>query len=147
MSDVPLRAAQQDVMAYTGGKMAVTSVPGAGKTFSLSRLAATLVERLTEVGLAEEQEVLIVTFTNPAVNAFRKRIADLVQRERGLLPYVGYRVRTLHGLAHDIVRMRPGLVGLAEGFEIVDESVSATIIREAAEHWIRMKGDDLLPYI
>ena len=34
-------------------------------------------------------------------------------QERGLLPHVGYRVRTLHGLAYDIVRERPDLVGLA----------------------------------
>jgi DNA helicase-2/ATP-dependent DNA helicase PcrA len=134
-------------MAYDGGKMAVTAVPGAGKTFTLSQLAARLVERLTEVGLAEEKEVLIVTFTNPAVNAFRKRIADLVQQERGLLPYVGYRVRTLHGLAHDIVRMRPGLVGLTEGFEIVDESVSAGIIGDLAQGWVRISGQKLMPYI
>ncbi len=147
MTDTHLRQAQQEALNYSGGKMAVTAVPGAGKTFTLSHLAARLVERLTEVGLAEEQEVLIVTFTNPSVNSFRKRIADLVQRERGLLPYVGYRVRTLHGLAHDIVRMRPGLVGLAEGFEIVDESVSQGIIRDLAEHWIRTNGDQLLPYV
>jgi len=147
MTDAHFRKAQLEVLAYDGGKMAITAVPGAGKTFTLSHLAARLVERLTEVGLAEQQEVLIVTFTNPAVNAFRKRIADLVQRERGLLPYVGYRVRTLHGLAHDIVRMRPGLVGLAEGFEIVDESVSAGIIRDLAEHWVRGHGDELLPYV
>jgi ATP-dependent DNA helicase UvrD/PcrA len=147
MTEVHFRKDQAEALAYTGGKMAVTAVPGAGKTFTLSHLAARLVERLTDVGLAEEQEVLIVTFTNPAVNAFRKRIADLVQQERGLLPYVGYRVRTLHGLAHDIVRMRPGLVGLAEGFEIVDESVSSGIIRDLAEHWIHGHGDDLLPYV
>ena len=31
-----------------------------------------------------------------------------------MLPHLGYRVRTLHGLAHDIVRERPDLVGLAD---------------------------------
>src|SRR5690349_7945906 len=147
MSEVKLRPSQEAVLAYEGGKMAVTAVPGAGKTFTLSHLAARLVERLTEVGLADEKEVLIVTFTNPAVNAFRKRIADLVRQERGLLPYVGYRVRTLHGLAHDIVRMRPGLVGLAEGFEIVDESVSSGIISDLAQAWVRTNGAQLISYV
>jgi DNA helicase-2/ATP-dependent DNA helicase PcrA len=147
MADSGLRAAQKEIMAYTGGKLAVMAVPGSGKTFTLSRLAATLVERLTDQGVAEEQEVLIVTFSNSAVNMFRKRIADLLQQERGLLPYVGYRVRTLHALAHDIVRMRPGLVGLSEGFEILDESVTAGIIRDLAAHWLRSEGRQLGQYL
>src|SRR5574341_905758 len=146
-SDFRLRDAQAAVISYSGGRMGVSAVPGSGKTFTLSHLAAALVERLADAGLADEQEVLIVTFTNPAVNSFRNRIARLVQEQRGLLPYVGYRVRTLHGLAHDIVRMRPSLVGLSEGFEIVDESVSRGIMRQLAENWVRTKGDDLLSYI
>jgi DNA helicase-2/ATP-dependent DNA helicase PcrA len=132
-----LRKQQQDVVDYTGGRMGVAAVPGSGKTFTLSHLAARLVERLTDEGLADEQEVLIVTFANSAVNSFKQRIAGLLQQERGLLPYIGYRVRTLHGLAHDIVRMRPGLAGLSEDFQIVDERVSARIIRELAEDWLR----------
>ncbi|MBN1122391.1 MAG: ATP-dependent helicase [Anaerolineae bacterium] len=146
MSDLKLRPSQEEVVSYTGGKMAVAAVPGSGKTFTLSYLAAELVTRLSAENRLDEQEVLIVTFTNPAVNSFRHRISNLVQQERGLLPYVGYRVRTLHGLAHDIVRMRPGLVGLSESFEILDERVTSTIIRDMAERWIRTDGDMLLDY-
>ncbi len=145
-SDIRLRPSQETVIRYTGGKMGVAAVPGSGKTFTLSHLAAALVERLADAGLTDEQEILIVTFTNPAVNSFRSRIARLVQQERGLLPYVGYRVRTLHGLAHDIVRMRPSLVGLTDNFEIVDERVTSGIIRDLAEHWVRSNGDRLLDY-
>jgi len=146
VSEVRLRPSQEAVIRYTGGKMGVAAVPGAGKTFTLSHLAASLIEQLAEAGLQDEQEVLIVTFTNPAVNSFRNRIARLVQQERGLLPYVGYRVRTLHGLAHDIVRMRPALVGLADNFEILDERVSSGIIHELAEHWVRNNGDRLIEF-
>jgi DNA helicase-2/ATP-dependent DNA helicase PcrA len=142
-----LRPPQEEVVAYAGGLMGVSAVPGSGKTFTLSHLAAALVERLADQGLSEEQEVLIVTFTNSAVNSFRHRIGQLVRQERGLLPYVGYRVRTLHGLAHDIVRGRPGLVGLEEGFDIVDERVSTRIMREIAEGWARQNADFLLDYI
>ena len=45
-------------------------------------------------------------------------------------------MRTLHGLAHDIVRERPGLVGLANDFAIVDEREANQILQEAAEAWI-----------
>lgn len=148
MSDeVTLRPSQKAVTAYTGGKMGVAAVPGSGKTFTLSHLAAALVERLAKLNLTGDQEVLIVTFTNSAVNSFRHRIAGILRQERGLLPYVGYRVRTLHGLAHDIVRLRPGLVGLSEGFEIVDEQVATRTIRELAEGWMRNYGDELIPFI
>lgn len=142
-----LRPSQRAVVAYRGGRLGVSAVPGSGKTLTLSYLAAALVEHLTDQGLADEQEVLIVTFTNTAVNSFRSRIAKLVNQERGLLPYLGYRVRTLHGLAHDIVHMRPGLVGLSENFEIVDERITSTIIRELAEGWVRANGEALLTYI
>jgi DNA helicase-2/ATP-dependent DNA helicase PcrA len=135
------------MLNYRGGKLGVSAVPGSGKTFTLSHLAARLVERLTESGLVDEQEVLIVTFANSAVNSFKARIADIVQTQRGLLPYVGYRVRTLHGLAHDIVRERPSLVGLAEDFKIVDERVAAAMRREVVDALLKTAGDTFLSYV
>ena len=138
MTSNPLfRSGQSDVLAYQGGKVAISAVPGSGKTFILSHLAAPLVERLSNGGLNDDEEVLIVTFANSAVNTFKSRIADIMQRQRGLLPYIGYRVRTLHGLAHDIVRERPSLVGLAEDFTIIDDRLSAAIKRESVDDWLR----------
>ena len=125
------RPSQFEIVNYKRGLMGVAAVPGSGKTFTLSYLAAKLVESLTKRNFKTEREVLIVTFTNSAVNSFKNRIASILQRERGLLPYTGYRVRTLHGLAHDIVRDRPALVGLSEDFRIVDERVSLAIQTEA----------------
>jgi DNA helicase-2/ATP-dependent DNA helicase PcrA len=114
------------------GKMGVSTVPGSGKTLTLSYLAAQLVAS----SLADDQEVLIVTLVNSAVDNFRRRIGDFI-REMGLIPGFGYRVRTLHGLAHDIVRLRPGLVGLAEDFIIVDERESGNILEEVVTRWLR----------
>jgi DNA helicase-2/ATP-dependent DNA helicase PcrA len=130
--------------------MGVSAVPGAGKTYTLSLLAASLVARLvTEerlVAANDDREVLVVTFTNSAVANFRARIGDFL-RARGLLGGVGYRVRTLHGLAHDIVRERPGLVGLSEDFDIVDERTAGEIKREAAVNYLRSNPDALAPFI
>jgi DNA helicase-2/ATP-dependent DNA helicase PcrA len=114
------------------GKMGVSAVPGSGKTLTLSYLAAQLVAS----SLADDQEVLIVTLVNSAVDNFRRRIGDFI-REMGLIPGFGYRVRTLHGLSHDIVRLRPGLVGLAEDFVIVDERESGNILEEVVSRWLR----------
>lgn len=148
---VLLRPAQQRILEYAGGPMGISAVPGAGKTYTLSLLAAQLVERLAEEESSgsrrsEEREVLIVTFTNSAVANFRVRIGRFL-RERGLLAGVGYRVRTLHGLAHDIVRERPGLVGLSEDFDIVDDRTADEIKREAALNYLRSNPDVLAPLI
>lgn len=126
------RPKQAEVLTYTGGKMGVSAVPGSGKTQTLSALAARLV---AEANLADDQEVLIVTLVNSAVDNFARRVGDFVS-ERGLLPHIGYRVRTLHGLAHDIVRERPTLVGLSDDFQIADERETGQILQEASEAWI-----------
>ncbi len=140
------RPAQARILAYRGGYMGISAVPGSGKTFTLSLLAAQLVEQLagvereaaatdaasaTPLRRLDEREVLVVTFTNSAVANFRARIGSFLRTEKGLLPNVGYRVRTLHGLAHDIVRERPGLVGLSEDFDIVDDRTANEIKRDA----------------
>ncbi|MFN2283276.1 MAG: UvrD-helicase domain-containing protein, partial [Anaerolineae bacterium] len=127
------RPKQRQVLAYTGGRMGVSAVPGSGKTWTLSLLAAKLI---AEGDLGDEQEVLVVTLVNSAVSNFAGRVARFVQ-ERDLLPHVGYRVRTLHGLAHDIVRERPALAGLADDFQIIDERAAREILQDAAQVWLR----------
>lgn len=117
--------------------MGVSAVPGAGKTFTLSALAAQLVA----TSIDDDQEVLIVTLVNSAVDNFKSRVAGFIGR-RGLLSNVGYRVRTLHGLAHDIVRERPGLVGLADDFQIVDEREADQIREGVVEMWLRGHPDE-----
>src|SRR5512136_824272 len=123
--------------------MGVSAVPGSGKTQTLCSLAARLV---AHGGLADDQEVLIVTLVNSAVDDFARRMGELL-KEMGLLPNVGYRVRTLHGLAHDIVRERPALAGLSDDFQIVDEREANEILQEAAEGWVNANSyaaDDYL---
>jgi DNA helicase-2/ATP-dependent DNA helicase PcrA len=137
------RPKQQEVLTYASGKMGVSAVPGSGKTVTLSALAAQLV---AGGALEDDQEVLVVTLVNSAVDNFAGRVAAFVQ-ERGLLPHLGYRVRTLHGLAHDIARERPALVGLADDFQIVDERAAGQIRQDAAEAWLRASphaADDFL---
>lgn len=127
------RPAQQEILTYTAGKMGIAAVPGSGKTWILSLLAANLI---SEGYIGQEQEVLVVTLVNAAVENFSARINHFIG-QRGLMPRMGYRVRTLHGLAHDIVRERPGLVGLSDDFDILDERATNEIRREIAHLWLR----------
>jgi DNA helicase-2/ATP-dependent DNA helicase PcrA len=136
------RPSQQEILAYTGGKMGISAVPGSGKTQTLAVLAA----KLVETAIADDQEVLVVTLVNSAVDNFRRRINQQITH-RGLLANFGYRVRTLHGLAHDLVRERPGLVGLSEDFGIIDEREANAVREDAVEAWLRAHPDAAEPYL
>jgi len=142
MSDFLPRPGQKEVMAYTGGMVGVSAVPGSGKTLTLAELAAKLVAERVE----GDQEVLVVTLVNSAVDSFKHRINKSI-RERGLLANFGYRVRTLHGLAHDIVRERPGLVGLSEDFGIIDEREATAVHEDAVDAWIHAHPNAADPYL
>lgn len=137
------RPQQADILRYSGGLMGVAAVPGSGKTEVLSALAA----RLVASSLDEGQEVLIVTLVNSAVDNFAARIRRFLQEEYRLLPGMGYRVRTLHGLSHDIVRERPSLVGLADDFGIADEREASGILDDAVQSWLRTHPELLEMYI
>jgi len=132
MMNFTFRPSQTEIIRYRGGKMGISAVPGSGKTFTLSALAAQII---TSGALQPDQDVLIVTLVNSAVDNFATRIGKLVE-QRGLIPHLGYRVRTLHGLAHDIVREKPALAGLEERFQIVDEREAEFIRKEAANAWL-----------
>ena len=136
------RAGQAEVLAYTGGRLGISAVPGSGKTRTLAELAAKLVDE----ALAANQEVLVVTLVNAAVNNLKRQISEAV-RHRELLAGFGYRVRTLHGLAHDIIRDRPGLVGLAEDFGIIDERAAAAVLTSTVEAWIQAHPDAVAEYL
>jgi DNA helicase-2/ATP-dependent DNA helicase PcrA len=132
MNFIP-RPKQEEVLDYQGGTMAVSAVPGSGKTHTLSLLAARIIKN---GWLTDDQEVLIVTLVNSAVDNFAHRVGLFIEK-RGLLPNLGYRVRTLHGLAHDIVRERPDLAGLSETFQIVDERAADQIRRDVSLAWLQ----------
>lgn len=122
--------------------MGISAVPGSGKTYTLSLLASQLIMRGE---LAEDQEILIVTLVNSAVDNFYHRISSFMTQSN-LFPNLGYRVRTLHGLAHDIVRERPELVGLDTNFVIIDEQEAAYILQSAVRAWLQSNFNQLTDY-
>jgi len=138
-----LRPTQAEIANYRGGKLGISAVPGSGKTFTLSALAAQIVTRNV---LGPDQDVLIVTLVNSAVENFSARISQMVQI-RGLIPNLGYRVRTLHGLAHDIVREKPSLAGLEDRFQIVDEREAEFIRAESANAWLAGNPGQIEDYL
>jgi len=144
MKDPTPRPHQEEILNYTHGTMGISAVPGSGKTWTLSALAAKLIN---EGFLEDGQEILIVTLTNSAVDNFTSRINDFLQFGdfRPLIP--PYRVRTLHGLAHDIVRERPDLVGLDSNFLIIDEREGDQIRNDIVNSWLHANFEILSNYI
>ncbi len=128
---VRLRREQASILEYSGGRMAVSAVPGSGKTLTLALLAAKLI---LEGRIGQEAEVLVVTVQNSAVDNIAARIWHILDAQR--LPPVGYRVCTLHKLASEILRQRCDLVGLEEHFSIVDDTESERLMTGAAATWI-----------
>src|SRR6187551_1867173 len=126
------RSSQQNILRYDGGRLGIAAVPGAGKTHILSALAAQIIHSNV---LDSGQEVLIVTLVNSAVDNFEARIKGFFA-DRPLQALYKYRVRTLHGLAHDIVREKPSSVGLDERFSIIDEREAAFIRKESVNAWL-----------
>ncbi|WKZ42241.1 MAG: ATP-dependent helicase [Anaerolineales bacterium] len=134
------RPSQQNILRYTGGHLGIAAVPGAGKTHILSALAAQIIQ---SGALGDDQEVLIVTLVNSAVDNFEARIKRFF--DNPLQALYKYRVRTLHGLAHDIVREKPARVGLEERFSIIDEREAGFIRRESVNAWLASHSlDDYL---
>ena len=140
---ITLRPGQQKILRYHFGKMGVSAVPGSGKTWTLSYLAAKLIR---EGAIDINQEILVVTLVNAAVDNFSIRISTQLQAEN-LLPGFGYRVRTLHGLANDIVRERPDLAGLGTGYQIIDDVEANRIKQSIARDWLKSHIDFFEPYL
>lgn len=133
------RPTQIAVVDYQGGKMGVSAVPGSGKTTTLSMLAYRLI---LEGKIQEDEEILIVTLVNSAVDVFNSRIQEMLRNTR-LMP-TGFRVRTLHGLANDIVRQKPELAGLDNHYTIADERVQNALLQDASLKWIRLHPEVII---
>lgn len=129
MSGFAPRPGQAQILAYQGGRMGVSAVPGSGKTTTIAALAAQLVVG----GLPARGKVLVVTYQNAAVEHLRNYIrAGLEGRSRSMS---GCEVRTLHSLAYGLVRTYPALAGVGADFQILDERASSHLLDKAVRLW------------
>ena len=139
MAFVP-RPEQEKVLRYAGGSMGISAVPGSGKTFTLSALAADLIEKLLKgrentSDPEPDQEILIVTFSNAAALNFSARIASFLA-DRGLLPGIGYKVCTLHSMALEIIQGHTQQLGISDDFTVLDETGSDLLLQRAVDLWM-----------
>ena len=130
MSNLPLRPAQADILTYENGRLAVSAVPGSGKTFTLSLMAANLIAE-GRVNVPSGQQILIVTFLNSSVDTFKARIRKRLE-ERGLEDG-GFDVRTLHSLALEVVRSASSGLEVDAGPQVLDETQATHFLNTAVD--------------
>jgi DNA helicase-2/ATP-dependent DNA helicase PcrA len=138
MSGFRLRPEQQRVIdEYTGGFAAISAVPGAGKTTTLSALAAELIQRI-----GPRQRVVIVTFQNAAVANFQQAVTKRLEERN--LPARGFMVRTLHSLALEVLSTVRHRAELDAQAQVIDEADAIQIRQQALEQAIERHKDMLL---
>ncbi|MBD2101513.1 ATP-dependent helicase [Leptolyngbya sp. FACHB-261] len=127
-----LRPGQQVIADWQAGPLAVSAVPGAGKSTGMAGAAALVIARHQ---LNRRRQLVVVTFTRSAVASIRAKIRSHL-RELGL-PQGSFLVNTLHGLALNIAGSQPELSGVRADLKaVLQPSQKARFLRQAVDQWI-----------
>lgn len=133
-----LRPGQVELTQWQGGKMAVSAVPGSGKSYSLAVAGAIAVY---EQNLHQNHYLLIVTYSRSAAASIKEKIRTILTDELHLPP-VGFVVQTIHSLASTIVNRYSFLSGLhLEGSNLVDVAANHPLILETVDNWMNLNSD------
>ncbi len=130
-----LRPGQRELADWQAGSLAVSAVPGAGKSYGMAVAAAIAIahhQSLSEGG--RSRQLLVVTFTRSAVANIKGQIRQHL-KDLGL-PQTGFAVHTLHGLALNIAR-NSQLSGLnLEQSILISPYQNHRLIRTCVDRWI-----------
>jgi len=134
-----LRLGQQHMVDWESGSLAVSAVPGAGKSTGMAAAAAIAIARQYDQSSAlrrnSRRQLIVVTFTRSAVANIKVKIREYLKKLS--LPQTGFTVHTLHGLALNIANRYPDLSGLQlENVTLITPNQSHRFIRTAVEQWI-----------
>ena len=103
-----LRSGQREIADWTGGRLAVSAVPGAGKSTGMAVAAAmTIARQALYANSQTNSQLVLVTFTRSAAANLKAKIRERLKLLN--LPMGGFLVTTLHGLAWSITRSYPEL--------------------------------------
>ena len=128
-----LRKGQQAMADWQGGELAVSAVPGAGKSTGMAVAAAIAIAKFQ---LHRQKQLVIVTFTRSAVSNIRKKVSQHLKDLR--LPQSAFTVSTLHSLAYTIASNHRELSGFGAGeTKIVSESQKQRLLRNATNLWVK----------
>ncbi|HEY9604466.1 MAG TPA: ATP-dependent helicase [Allocoleopsis sp.] len=127
-----LRRGQQSMADWQGGQLAVSAVPGAGKSTGMAVAAAFAIAHHQ---LHAKRQLVVVTFTRSAAASIKAKIRSNLKDL--FLPQNSFVVYTLHGLALNIATRHPELSGLnLDTATLVTPNQSHRLIRACVEQWI-----------
>jgi DNA helicase-2/ATP-dependent DNA helicase PcrA len=126
-----LRPGQREIADWQGGALAVSAVPGAGKSTGMAVAAAIAIARHQ---LHARKQLIVVTFTRSAAANIKAKIRGYLKELS--LPLSGFAVYTLHGLAWAIARAHPELSGLNPDSVLVTPNQGHRLIRNSVEQWV-----------
>jgi DNA helicase II / ATP-dependent DNA helicase PcrA len=134
-----LRPGQRRMANWRGGPLAVSAVPGSGKSTGMAIAATIQLAERYQQAIAQQtmptDQLVLVTFTRSAVANLKGKIRDYLKTLS--LPATGFAVYTLHGLALTIALRHPELSGLnLERMTLVSPNQSNRLIRTCVEQWI-----------
>lgn len=112
---------QKPVLEYQSGSMAISAVPGAGKTTIL----LALIVKLLNNGIKPEN-IFVLTYMDSAARNFRDRIKNMSPNSTQLP-----NISTIHGLALRIIKENSNYerLGLDSDFDICDDTQRIRIIK------------------
>lgn len=118
------REDQKPVLDYKKGQMAISAVPGAGKTTIL----LALILKLLDKGINPDN-IFVMTYMESAARNFRERIKAIRENSTSLP-----NISTIHGLALRILKENGNFerLGLSSDFDICDDTQRARIVKDAA---------------
>ncbi len=127
-----LRPGQQSMADWQEGELAVSAVPGAGKSHSMAVAAALAIAREQ---LHSRRQLIVVTLTRSAAANIKLKIREFLKEISS--PQTGFTVNTLHGLALNIASRHQQLSGLnLESSTLVLPTPSHRLMRSCVEQWI-----------
>jgi DNA helicase-2/ATP-dependent DNA helicase PcrA len=147
-----LRKGQQRIADWQGGALAVSAVPGSGKSTGMAIATAILLARrylqdapgvrnqesgvsFAPIPVPFRSQLILVTFTRSAAANLKLKIRHCLKELA--LPFQGFAVYTLHGLALAIARQHPDLSALdPDQLTLVSPNQSNRLIRDVVEQWI-----------
>ena len=125
---------QKPVLDYEKGSMAISAVPGAGKTTIL----LALIMKLINSGV-NQSNIFVLTYMESAARNFRERIKNMSPNSTQLP-----NISTIHGLALRIIKDNSNYerLGLDSDFEICDDTQRMRIIKNINGKFTKTELDE-----
>lgn len=125
---------QKPVLDYEKGSMAISAVPGAGKTTILLALIMKLINKGVN-----PSNIFVLTYMDSAARNFRERIKNMSPNSTQLP-----NISTIHGLALRIIKDNSNYerLGLASDFEICDDTQRMRILKSITGKFTKTELDE-----